>query len=211
MNDPTSVSTGRDTIASREETLHLPDDLLTVSAALFRRQGYARTTTRELANAVGIRKASLYHYIRTKEDLLYALCVQSLDVITDDVRRATRDADKPERLDAMIDAHVRSMLSNQDMHAVMLMELRALSGPRLADVIGRRDRYEAIVKDILAASQRAGLVRPEFSPGHLTLGLLNLLNWTIFWYRADGEMAPEQLASMLRTIFFQGVRTAHRE
>lgn len=206
MSDRSLLSTRHNATASREETLHLPDHLLTASAALFRRQGYARTTTRELATAVGIQKASLYHYIQTKEDLLYALCVQSLHAITDHVREAVDNADERVRLSAMIDAHVRSILSNQDMHAVMLMELRSLSGPRLADVIARRDRYQTIAKDILVADQKAGRVRPDITPAQLALGLLNLLNWTIFWYRADGALSVCEIIPVLTTLFLDGAR-----
>ncbi len=184
----------------------LPSDLLTVSASLFRRHGYAGTTTRQLAAAMGIGKASLYHYIDTKEDLLYTLCVRSLETITDQVRAAVERSDPPERVSAMIAAHVRSMLHDQDMHAVMLLELRSLSRPRLDDVISRRDRYESNVESVLAHGQRAGMIRTDIKSRHLALGLLNLLNWTIFWYRLSGELNPDEVVTMMRTIFLDGVR-----
>jgi len=62
--------------------------LLTVAAQLFHEQGYAATSTRELASILGITKASLYHHIRGKEDLLHAICLESLRRVHGDVAAA---------------------------------------------------------------------------------------------------------------------------
>src|SRR3954471_17781096 len=84
------------------------DRLLETAATLFRRQGYAQTTTRELASMLGIQKASLYHHISTKEDLLYALCKESLRRSTEEVARAIESVPEAQRLRAAVRAHVTS-------------------------------------------------------------------------------------------------------
>jgi AcrR family transcriptional regulator len=53
------------------------DRLVTTTATLFRVQGYARTTTRQLGEALGIRGASIYHHITSKEELLHEICIRS--------------------------------------------------------------------------------------------------------------------------------------
>src|SRR3954447_10141442 len=54
------------------------DDILDAAGELFTTLGYAGTSTRTIAEAVGIRQASLYHYFRTKDDILCALLSQTV-------------------------------------------------------------------------------------------------------------------------------------
>ena len=66
------------------------DRLLDTAAELFRRRGYANATTRELADELGIRKATLYHHINNKEELLEAVCLESLRRLMVDVTALPR-------------------------------------------------------------------------------------------------------------------------
>jgi AcrR family transcriptional regulator len=183
--------------------------LLTVAAALFRQKGYAAATTRELAGLLGIQNASLYHHIRSKEDLLYQLCVDSLTRMRMTAEEVLAQEFEPlDRLRALARAHVVTSLGDQDSHATMLIELRGLSAARRAEVIELRATYEAIVESVIAEAQSAALLRSDISAKHLRLAFLNLLNWTIFWFRQDGELTSEQLGDLFADIFISGVAAA---
>lgn len=179
--------------------------LLATAASLFRRHGYAGAGTRQLASLLGIRSASLYHHMGSKEDLLYRLSVDALVRIREEVERAVAEhAAPPDRLRALVRAHVATALADQDEHAVMLMELRALSGERRAEVLALRDRYELSVRRVIADAQDRGALRRDIAPKHLALALLNLLNWTIFWYQPGGDLTAEGLADLFATTFLEG-------
>lgn len=181
------------------------DRLMAVAARLFRSKGYAATTTREIAKLVGIEKSSLYHHIQGKEDLLYKLCVESLSNMHGAVEsRAAGEANARNRLRAVIDTHVTVMLADRDKHATMLGELRSLSGPRRVHVIKLRDKYEGLVRDVISGCQTSGLLRSDIEATMLTLALLNLLNWSIFWYRPDGKYSPSELARILTSVYVEG-------
>src|SRR5712671_2334837 len=94
-------------------------ELLEVAAELFCRRGYAETSVRELADALGIRKASLYHYIDSKDDLLYRICRQ---VHEDSQHLFDRleNTDEPaiERLEAYIRGRVAFNVENLNRLAV---------------------------------------------------------------------------------------------
>jgi len=178
--------------------------LMTTAADLFRRKGYAQATTRELADALGIRKASLYYHISNKEDLLFAISMHSLGHILEAVGTAAAAATEEERLRVLIQAHVVTSLSERDMHTVMLTELRALSPEHLATVIAERDRYEALLRDVIADDQEAGRLRTDIDAKLLTLSLLNVLNWTIFWFDPADDLTPERLGEVLAAVFIEG-------
>jgi AcrR family transcriptional regulator len=182
------------------------DRLLRLAAALFRQKGYAASTTRELAGQLGIQKASLYHHIRGKEDLLFAISVESLEHIIAAVSAAGAAAEPGDRLRAMIAAHMQTALADQDMHTTMLIELRSLSPERQDQVRVRRDQYQKLLRDAIAADQAEGRLRTDIEAGYLTLSLLNLLNWTIFWFDAAGPRGPRELAEMMSMIFLDGAR-----
>jgi TetR/AcrR family transcriptional regulator, cholesterol catabolism regulator len=182
------------------------DQLLRLAARLFRLKGYAASTTRELASQLGIQKSSLYHHISGKEDLLFAISMKSLDHIITTVSTAASGAEPEQRLETIIIAHVETALQDQDMHTTMMIELRALSPDRRAQVLARRDQYQAILHDAVREGQAVGQLRTDVDAHYLTLSLLNLLNWTIFWYDVGGESSARDLAVMLSMIFLDGAR-----
>ena len=182
------------------------DSVLGVAAGLFRRKGYGAGSTRELAELLGINKATLYHHIRGKEDLLLRICRESLARITEAVAEAARCAPPETRLRDMIYAHLTHALDDQDMHMVMLTELRVLSPDSLNEVIELRTRYEDMLRQAIAADQKEGRLRADIDAKYLTLALLNLLNWTIFWHRPTGEHSVEDFCRWLTAIFLDGAR-----
>ena len=183
--------------------------LLLSAARLFWRNGYSATSVRELSAHLGIQKASLYHHIQSKEDLLYELCVASLADIEAQARAVLdSEADPLQRLRALILAHVNSMSQEPEMHATMLTELRSLSPEHRRDVIDRRDAYERLVESVLRSCQEAGSIRADISSRLMGRCLLNLLNWTIFWFHPDGEMSSQELARVFESIFVEGARAS---
>jgi AcrR family transcriptional regulator len=181
--------------------------LLQTAAELFWEKGFAGTSTRELSERLGIQKASLYYHIRSKDDLLFDISIRSLDEIQQAVMSAVASASSEGRLRAMVHAHLVTALTARDMHATMLTEMRAMSADRRVAVLARRDTYERTIVEIIKAEQEAGRLRADLNAHSLSLALLNLLNWTIFWYRPDGQQTIAELADFFCDIYLYGVST----
>lgn len=187
-----------------DEALPTSDRVVQVAARLFREKGYGATTTREIAEELQLQKASLYHHINTKEELLFRICQEGARRLHADVRAAIASASSETRLEAVIQAHITAALNDKDMHAVSLIELRSLSGDRRTTIITRREEYLEMLEALVKDGQASGRLRTDISPRLLTLALLDLMNWTIFWYRPEGSMSPTQLADELTKIYFDG-------
>jgi AcrR family transcriptional regulator len=184
-----------------------PERAIEVGAALFAEKGYATTTTREISRALGITNGTFYYYFSSKEDLLVQICQNSLERIIYEATKAVEQADSPlEKLTMLIRAHVSTMLSQQELHKTMIIEIRALSGTNLELVVRRRDDYEALVLSVLAEAQKAGAIRRNASPNVLSLLLLNLLNWTIVWFSPTGPLTEQDIASEMVELFLEGAR-----
>jgi TetR/AcrR family transcriptional regulator, cholesterol catabolism regulator len=179
--------------------------LLSTAAGLFWSQGYANTTTRQLSREVGLQKASLYYHMEKKEDLLHSICVESLRHTLSRARAEVGKATSPRsRVQALIRGHVTSTLEEKDKHATMLTELRSLSPDRRGQVVALRDEYEDFVRSVILDGQRSGVLRDDLSAKLLTLGLLDLLNWSIFWFSERGELDSTELADAFAALFLDG-------
>ena len=184
------------------------DEILATAADLFWANGYAGTTMSELASAMKLRKASLYHHIDKKETLLYELSLDSLQRITAAADEALEgDAEPLEKLRALIAAHVVTALSDRSKHATMLTEMRALTTAQREEILRHRDAYDGLVENTIAAAQRSGELRTDISAKLLRLALLNMLNWTIFWFRPDGGFSAEQVAESFASVFTEGAKS----
>src|SRR5258708_20616009 len=97
-------------------------------AELFRKHGYSATTTRQLADRLGITPATLYYYIGNKEDLLAKICREALSLTDAPVRSALADVEDPlERIQTLVKAHLLAMTADINLHSTMLLEFESLT------------------------------------------------------------------------------------
>lgn len=180
--------------------------LLKEAARLFRKQGFAGTSTRELAAAIGLQSASLYHYMESKEDLLYAICVSGNELMVNAVSSAIEGLEPLDAVHAAIRAHLTTAIENRDVYLTTLAEVKALSPRRRRDISKKRQVYADVLAGVVERAQQAGELRSDISAEHVMLVLRNLLSWTIFWFRTDGELSIEELATLMSRVFFEGAR-----
>src|SRR5581483_2524515 len=151
---------------------------------------------------VGIQQASLYYHVASKEDLLYQLCVSSMEQLLADVQSAVaRQTDPLERVLTLIHAHLSTLLKHQIRHVTMLAELRALSKRHHGEVLALRKRYAEAVRTVIQEAQEAGRIRRDIPSKYLYLALLNVLNWAVVWYRRDQALTADQLADLFSPIY----------
>jgi AcrR family transcriptional regulator len=184
------------------------DQVRAAALRLFREKGYHATSMRDIANAVGINKGSLYSYIRAKEDLLIPVFEQAMGVLLEQIEQISADESltPTARLQRAVHAHVTAVADNLDVLTVYLSEWRQLATESLATNRGQRERYAALFHDIL----RDGIAAGEFRPMDtriVMLGMIGMCNYLFRWYRPDGRLTPDQIADELIDMVMQGVRS----
>jgi AcrR family transcriptional regulator len=168
--------------------------VLQAAAELFSRQGFDRTSMREVAELSGLGKSSLYHHIPGKQELLGEIVDRAVDQLLAALESESR-AELPasERLRRAVHAHVVAYIDHRDSVACFIQEGRALQREQRDAYVAKRDRYEAWFRQIVAR----GIDDGEFEPTSVKLAvfaLLGMCHWVVRWYRPDGEFAPEQIA-----------------
>jgi AcrR family transcriptional regulator len=186
--------------------------LVDAAASLFSRKGYEATSTREIAAALRIQKASLYYHIESKEQLLVAICKSSLEQIRGDVEAAICGIAEPlERIRVLVSTHIESMLRDQEKHSVAVAEMHLLSPGHYGEIRLLRDSYESLVRSVLQAAQQAGVLRGDIPVKYLCLGLLGLMNRVEVWYRRNGALSPGEFGLLLAAIFLTGAVSRPRD
>jgi AcrR family transcriptional regulator len=179
------------------------DRLSEHAARLFAERGYHGTSINDLAEALGIQKASVYSHIKGKEDLLAEIALagaaafhEALDEVPDDVAGA-------ERLKLALRAHLGVVDRQLDVATVWLQEWRYLSGPAREAFVTERRRYERRVRRIFESAVKEGDLRSDLDVRHATLAFLSLGNWAYTWMTHSTDVAD--VANAFWALLLNGV------
>jgi TetR/AcrR family transcriptional regulator, cholesterol catabolism regulator len=178
----------RKRLANRREVI------VKAAGRLFREKGYEGTSVRDLADAVGLQSGSLFFHFRSKEEILLSLLEGGLRRAVAILDRHLAAAVSPrEKLSAILHGHLQAILDEErDAFYVVLRDWRTLSPHSRKKVIALRDEYENRIALSLSELAPSGLI-----PGNIRLFrlfLLGALNWTVQWYRPDGDLTIGELA-----------------
>jgi TetR/AcrR family transcriptional regulator, cholesterol catabolism regulator len=172
----------------------------------FARDGYGNTSLDDIAASVGIKKASLYHYIRTKEDLLYEIQAVLAQDLLDEVGALLELASTPEeKVTAFFRAAFRLVARRQAELTIFLNETQTLraKSKRWREINAKRGEYQKLFEDVLIEGTADGAFRQL--PTTLTaLAMLGAVTWAYRWY-SPGGLDPDQIADLYVDIFLNGI------
>jgi AcrR family transcriptional regulator len=186
------------------------EDIVAAAAELFARNGYNNVGMRAVADAIGIRGASLYHHYSSKEEILYAI---ALSVTREPVEHHLPLLDAPgtpgERLAALVRAHLEHLSRRRVEHLVGLHEMSSLTLEHRQEIDEYRRYYQRRVHDVVAAGVRSGEF--EVEDVHLAaLAMLDMLNGISRWFSERGPLTVDQLADRYVTLIVDGLLRANR-
>lgn len=173
---------------------------------LFWEKGYRKTSTRDLAAALGVQQASLYYYFKNKEELLYDICYTSLEQIIQSAESAAAgSADPLEALGAIARMHLIATLERQRQMLVSMYDYRSLSARYLEQINSFWTRYEQMVTDLYKRAVAAGAMRSNIPHKYHYHAVMSMTNWAVLWYRGDGELTLDELGSIFSDIYINGI------
>lgn len=186
-------------------------EVLAAAVAVFSERGYRATTMSDIAAALGMGKASLYHYVGSKEEILVELYE---DVLRENVIAARRIAavDRPalEALAELIADRAAYTCRNRDLLRVFFEEEAELPPRQQARLIAVRREYDQTFLDLLARGEQAGEFSLPTTPTIFANTALGAANWTYKWFNPDGPLSPEQLGAQIADIVLAGLRAPTR-
>jgi TetR/AcrR family transcriptional regulator, cholesterol catabolism regulator len=196
----------------RVETMHQPrkrrdQEVIDAAAKVFYERGFAGASVQDVADELGILKGSLYHYIETKEDLLFRLLEQlhnEIQAILEEVA-ATDGLEPLQQLELYVRKQVLFNLENLPRVTVYYNDYERLSPDRRAHITACRRAHERYVTAVIEQAQRAGDANPELDARLLSNFIHGAFIWTYRWYRPGGKASREKVADTCAEFALRGV------
>jgi AcrR family transcriptional regulator len=177
---------------SADERKHLVID---AAARLFETRGFHGTSMQEIAAEVGITKAALYHYVNSKEQLLYEIHDAFVSTMVAEAEEFIEGHPlATEQLEFLIRSIFRNVAQYRPYVRAFFQDISGLGedwGERIKE---KRARYEAIVRGSLALGVEQGAFAMPVSPNLAAMFFFGACNWAYQWMQPDGAMPPKELA-----------------
>ena len=159
----------------------------------------------DIADAVQLQKASLYHHVESKQEILLSILEQALDLLIDDLKAVVQSDLSPEvKLRQAMQVYVKRLTKDTDLASVLLLDYRSLDPSMRASQNTRRDDYEKLWRQIIREGIEKGIFQ-VVDEAVAVFALLGIQNWMITWYREDGRLSARTLDEQFYELFLNGL------
>jgi len=194
-------------MAQKLESKERLREICRVAARVFYEKGYDGASMQDIAKAVGLTKAGLYHHVGSKDRLLYEIMNYGMDILDEMVLQKVKDiADPQEKLRQTIVGHIDLIVRARDQEiTVILHENRSLRGALRKKINARKREYIHYLEGLIAQVQERSGATPLLSPPLAAFALLGMVNWLYQWYRSEGLTKQDELTQAYVDFFFRGL------
>ncbi|WP_111685314.1 TetR/AcrR family transcriptional regulator [Winogradskyella tangerina] len=180
------------------------DEIIRVAARLFKEKGYSAVTMRDLAAEMGIKAASLYNHINSKQDILDEIIINLAEAFTAGMKEIqTSDQSCIGKLKEIIELHVK--LSSQNIYGMASLnnDWMHLTEKRAYYKKLRTD-YEDDFRHILEEGITSGEIINE-KPEVMMFSILTTLRSLYIWIPKKEDLDLKELTTSLHQILITGI------
>lgn len=181
------------------------------AAKLFRKKGYRATSMQDIANALGIKAASLYNHINSKQEILTELLMNIAEAFTegmDDIVNSSLD--EKSQLEELVNLHVSLTFKYKDSIALITGEWVHLAPDALPQYMERRTNYEEAFMAILESCQQKKLISESTNLDIALFAILSSLHWLYNWHNKNPQLGKIELAAQLKNILLNGLISSEK-
>ncbi|MEV6668759.1 TetR/AcrR family transcriptional regulator [Streptomyces sp. NPDC051162] len=193
------------TMAKRDT--YTPESLLAVAVGVFNERGYDGTSMEHLSKAAGISKSSIYHHVKSKEELLRLAISRALDglfAVLEEPRAVEGRA--IERLEYVTRRTVE-VLMDELPYVTLLLRVRGNTDTERW-AMERRREFDHQVVELLKRAAADGDLRADVDVRLATRLLFGMINSVVEWYRPErGGATSDEVADAVVRTAFAGLRT----
>jgi AcrR family transcriptional regulator len=179
-------------------------ELTRKAARLFAERGYHGTSIGDLAEAMGVQKASLYAHIASKQDLLYETMREGATAFHAALDAIDERLPATEKIRLALRAHLRVVVEQLDVATVFVREWRYLEGDRRDEILRERRRYEERFRLLFREGREHGELRTDLDEASAALLALSAANWAYTWLTPGRD--TDELADRFHALLVDGMR-----
>lgn len=186
------------------------DDIISSAAELFDQAGYSNVSMEEIAEAVGLAKPSLYHYVKSKEEILYLTHRAFMAVAFRALRSRPETLSAESAVRAVISDIISVIADHRPLVRVFFEHYRDLGKREQRTVFEQRDAYASALIDTIKRGIKNGEFRRTADPTIVALGIFGMCNWAYQWYDPRGALTPHEISEMFSDMVLAGIRSEAR-
>jgi TetR/AcrR family transcriptional regulator, cholesterol catabolism regulator len=180
-------------------------EIFAAAASIFRQKGYHAASMQDLANMVGLRKASLYYYVSSKQELLLSIYERLTGAFTKQLEGLAAERIPPsEKLRRAVEIHVVALGEQLELFTVYLTEQKFLDGAPRSRIRAEAERQAELLEAILQEGIQAHVFR-DCDVKVTVRAIIGMCNWIYQWYSAEGRLNPHQIARIFGDLVVDGV------
>ncbi len=179
-------------------------EIIQTAAKLFKEKGYSAVTMRDLASAMGIKAASLYNHINSKQDILKAIIISIAEEFTEGMKLIQSSEDSSiDKLKQIVELHVS--ISSQNIYAMASLNNDWMHlEDQLEYYLKLRHDYEDDFRNIIKQGIASSEIKEE-NPETILFSILTTLRSLYLWIPKKEDLNPKQLAESLNRILINGI------
>ena len=180
-------------------------EIQSVVAPLFAYKGYHSTSMREIARELGMNQSSLYHYFRSKEEILFELMNDAVDnALTILKEICAGDLLPRDKLTNMLHFYTRYYAGAPERLILLVNEQGSLNSEHRRILVDKQRHYVHLFKEAFEKLDEHQLTK-EIPPSLAIFAFLGMVHYTIKWYDKKGRVGLEELANSFVEIFTKGI------
>ena len=182
--------------------------ILRSAARIFAEKSYHSTSMRDISRATNVSLAGLYHYCKSKEELLFLIQDNCFGRVLERLEQRLQDVDDPiAKLGIFIENHLSFFAANMSEMKVLSHEAESLGGDLYTHVSTRKDNYTKLAREILREVQATQQSKERIDLTVATYALFGMMNWIYNWYDPQGKLKVSDLADNVMKLFLNGFMT----
>ena len=179
--------------------------ILRTSARIFAEKSYHSTSMRDISRATGVSLAGLYHYCKSKEELLFLIQDHCFGRVLERFQARIKSVDDPfQKLRIFIENHLSFFAANMAEMKVLSHEAESLEGDLHRHVSTKKERYAKMARKILREIQERNGDGAAVDLTVATYALFGMMNWIYNWYDPSGKLSVNHLVDNITRLFLNG-------
>lgn len=179
-------------------------EIINEATKYFAKYGYHHTTLDEVAGELGIRKATIYYYFRSKEEILRTILKESMNSMDELLELEKSSLPPREKLHLFIRNVVEYCCNDAELTKLSFEQMMAIPQRTRNAIIRKQKRIYILLQNIISQ----GIEEGNFSVkdvGMASHAIIGICSWTYQWYKPDGRLTPEQISKMFINILENGL------
>lgn len=180
-------------------------EIITKASQLFKEKGYSAVTVRDIAQAMGIKAASLYNHIEGKQEILSVLILDLAKKFTSGMDAILKMKNSPlQKIEKLIELHIDITVNQSEALAALNNDWMHMAQKDVSDFVAMRETYEENFRTIIKEGIAQGQLQPRH-PEVILFSILSTLRTLYLWYQKRGKLDVNVLKRDMVAVLIRGI------